>query len=72
LGSRGPTRVTIVKSVELPIDSRARLNCIAHILAQILYKKVDHAEVKLPARSEKKKYDDQASIAGRRLVMQRY
>jgi polyphosphate kinase 2 len=51
---------------------RARLNCIAHILAQIPYKKVDRAEVKLPARSEKKKYDDQASIAGRRLVMQRY
>jgi polyphosphate kinase 2 len=51
---------------------RARLNCIAHILAQIPYKKVDYGEVKLPARSEKKQYDDQASIAGRRLVMQRY
>jgi polyphosphate kinase len=51
---------------------RARLNAIAHILSQIPYKKVDHAKVKLPARSDKKKYDDRASIAGRRLAEQRY
>ena len=51
---------------------RARLNCIAHILSQIPYKKVDRTKAKLPARSEKKKYDDQASIAGRRLAAQRY
>jgi polyphosphate kinase 2 len=51
---------------------RARLNAIAHILSQIPYKKVDHAKVKLPARSEKKKYDDQTSIAGRRLAQARY
>ena len=51
---------------------RARLNCIAHILSQIPYKKVDHAKVKLPDRSGKKKYDDQASIAGRRRVAQRH
>jgi polyphosphate kinase 2 len=51
---------------------RARLNVIAHILSQIPYKKVDHAKVKLPARSDKKKYDDRASIAGRRRVEQRY
>jgi len=51
---------------------RARLNVIAHILSQIPYKKVDHAKVKLPARSDKKKYDDRTSIAGRRRVEQRY
>ena len=51
---------------------RARLNVIAHILSQIPYKKVDHTKVKLPARSDKKKYDDRASIAGRRLAEQRY
>jgi len=51
---------------------RARLNCIAHILSQIPYKRVEHAEVELPARSDKKAYDDHASIAGRRLVAQRY
>jgi polyphosphate kinase 2 len=51
---------------------RARLNAIAHILSQIPYKKVDRAKVKLPSRSDKKKYDDRASIAGRRRVEQRY
>ena len=51
---------------------RARLNVIAHILSRIPYKKVAHAKVKLPARSEKKKYDDHASIAGRRRAEQRY
>jgi polyphosphate kinase 2 (PPK2 family) len=51
---------------------RARLNAIAHILSQIPYKRVDRAKVKLPDRSEKKKYDDRASIAGRRRAEQRY
>ena len=51
---------------------RARLNVIAHILSQIPYKKVNHDKVKLPSRSDKKKYDDRASIAGRRRVEQRY
>ena len=51
---------------------RARLNVIAHILSRIPYEKVKHAKVKLPARSDKKKYDDQASIAGRRLAEERY
>ena len=51
---------------------RARLNAIAHILSQIPYKKVDRAKVKLPSRSDKKKYDDRASIAGRRRVEQRH
>jgi polyphosphate kinase 2 len=51
---------------------RARLNCIAHILSQIPYEKVDQAKVKLPSRSERQKYDDQASIAGRRRVVERY
>jgi len=51
---------------------RARLNVIAHILSQIPYKKIDHDKVKLPSRSDKKEYDDQASIAGRRRVEHRY
>jgi polyphosphate kinase 2 len=51
---------------------RARLNCIAHILSQIPYKRIDRAKVTLPPRSKKKKYDDQASIAGRRLMEVRY
>jgi polyphosphate kinase 2 len=51
---------------------RARLNVIAHILSQIPYEKVDSPKVKLPKRSDKKKYDDQASIAGRRRAEERY
>jgi len=51
---------------------RARLNCIAHILAQIPYKRVEHKKVKLPDRSDKKKYDDTTSLAKRRFVEQRY
>jgi len=51
---------------------RARLNCIAHILSQIPYKKVEHEKVKLPRRSEKKKYDDRATLEGRRFAKERY
>ena len=51
---------------------RARLNCIAHILSQIPYKKVDHEKVKLPHRSEKRKYDDRATLTGRRFAEERY
>src|SRR5258708_3941618 len=47
---------------------RARLNCISHILAQIPYKRVEHKKVKLPDRSDKKKYDDSATLEGRRFV----
>jgi polyphosphate kinase 2 len=51
---------------------RARLNCISHILSQIPYKKVKHQKVKLPKRSNKGRYDDQAPLAGRHFVVERY
>jgi len=51
---------------------KGRLNAIAHILSQIPYKKIGREKVKLPNRSEKKKYDDQASLKGRRFVEKRY
>ncbi len=51
---------------------RARLNCIAHILSLIPYEKVPPAKVELPKRLSKGKYDDQASLAGRKLVPQKY
>jgi polyphosphate kinase len=51
---------------------RARLNCISHILEQIPYKKVARDKVKLPKRSDKGKYDDQASLKGRKFVAERY
>ena len=51
---------------------RARLNCISHILRSIPYKKVKRAKVKLPARSGKGKYDDQATLKGRHFVQERF
>ena len=47
---------------------RARLNCIAHILTLIPYKKVPRAKVKLPKRSDKAQYDDQATLKGRNFL----
>jgi polyphosphate kinase len=51
---------------------RARLNCIAHILSLIPYKKVPRAKVKLPKRSDRHRYDDRASLKGRRFVAEKY
>jgi polyphosphate kinase 2 len=51
---------------------RARLNCICHVLSRIPYKHVEHSKIALPERSERKKYDDIASLNGRRFVDQRY
>jgi len=51
---------------------RARLNAIAHILARVPYKRIDKAKVKLPARSEKRKYDDSAALEGRRFIPEQY
>src|SRR3974390_850702 len=58
----------------LPSDDkkRARLNCLAHILDLIPYKKVQRAKVKLPSRSMKGAYDDQASLKGRKFVPEKY
>jgi polyphosphate kinase len=51
---------------------RARLNCIAHILRSIPYKKIAHAKVKLPKRSGKGRYDDQSALKGRNFVRETY
>jgi hypothetical protein len=51
---------------------RARLNCIAHILAQIPYERIEREEVELPERSKKHAYDDEATLAGRRFVREVY
>ena len=51
---------------------RARLNCIAHILSLIALKKMKRPNVKLPKRSNQRKYDDQASLNGRTFVAERY
>jgi polyphosphate kinase 2 len=51
---------------------RARLNCIRHILSLIPYKKVPRQKVKLPDRSMKGAYDDQATLKRRRFVPEKY
>ena len=51
---------------------KARLNTIAHLLSQIPHKKLPHDKVKLPGRSRKGAYDDDAAIARRRFVRERY
>jgi polyphosphate kinase 2 len=51
---------------------RARLNCISHVLNLIPYENVPHKKVKLPKRSGKHKYDDQAPLGRRKFVEERY
>jgi polyphosphate kinase 2 len=51
---------------------RARLNCISHLLKLIPYEEVPRDKVKLPKRSDKGEYDDQATLAGRNFVPEKY
>jgi len=51
---------------------RGRLNCIAHLLSLIPYKDVPREKIKLPKRSDKGEYDDQATIRRRHFVPTRY
>jgi polyphosphate kinase len=51
---------------------RARLNCISHLLGLISYKQVRRKKVKIPKRSTKGGYDDQATLKGRRFVPESY
>lgn len=51
---------------------RARLNCIAHLLSLIPYKKIKREKVVLPDREMKGAYDDQAALKGRKFVPEKY
>ncbi len=51
---------------------RARLNCLAHILNLIPHKKLPREKVRLPERSMKGSYDDEAPLKGRKFVPQKY
>jgi hypothetical protein len=51
---------------------RARLNCIAQLLSLIPYRRAPREKVKLPKRSMKAAYDDQATLKGRRFVSEKY
>lgn len=47
---------------------RARLNCLHHILGTIPHKKIKRDKIKLPDRSDKGRYDDEATLKGRKFV----
>jgi len=51
---------------------RARLNVISHILKTIPYKKIARDKVKLPKRTHKGRYNDQASLRRMKFVEERY
>jgi polyphosphate kinase 2 len=51
---------------------RARLNCISHLLSLIPYKDQPRKKVKLPKRSDKGEYDDQATLEGKNFVPEKY
>ena len=51
---------------------RARLNCISHLLSRVPYGKTPHDKVKLPKRSAKGRYDDEASMKGRHFIPEKY
>jgi len=51
---------------------RARLNCISHLLSLIPYRQAPREKVRLPKRSKKGAYDDQATMQGRRFVPEKY
>ena len=51
---------------------RARLNCIKHLLSVIPYKEMPSNKIKLPKRSNKHKYDDQATLKGRTFIPEVY
>jgi polyphosphate kinase 2 len=62
------TRISPWHIVRSDDKKRARLNIIAHLLKLIPHKKIDHPKVKLPGRSKKHAYDDDATLARRKFV----
>src|SRR5690242_17376891 len=51
---------------------RARLNIISHLLQAIPYKRLEREPVRLPKRSKKGRYDDQATLRGMTFVTEQY
>jgi polyphosphate kinase 2 len=60
---------TIIRSDD---KRRARLNCIAHLLRAISFRKISREKTRLPRRSDKGRYDDQAGLRGLKFVTARY
>ena len=53
-------------------QKKARLNTLSFILRQIPYREIRREKVKLPKRSDKGKYDDQATLKRRNFIPQKY
>jgi hypothetical protein len=51
---------------------RTRLNCIAHLLSRIAYEELPREKAELLKRSNVGKYDDQATLEGRKFVPEKY
>jgi polyphosphate kinase len=66
------TRIAPWHIVRSDDKKRARLNTIAQVLKLIPYKKIERPTVKLPARSMKHAYDDEATMKRRRFIPERY
>jgi polyphosphate kinase 2 (PPK2 family) len=58
--------------VHMDDERRGALNALHHIISQFPYQAVERARSKLPSRPENHAYDDYASIAGRRVVAEKY
>ena len=58
--------------VQADDKKRARLNCIAHFLSQVPYKKLPREKVVLGKRNMRGKYDDEGSIADFGFIRERY
>ena len=50
----------------------ARLNCISHLLSLIPYGKAPKTKIHLPPRQNKGRYDDQATLQGKRFIPEKY
>ena len=71
--SRRPTRASRRGTSSGPTTRSARAStCIAHLLKLIPHKKIDRPKVKLPDRSKKHAYNDEATLARRRFVPEVY
>ena len=66
------TRIAPWHIVRSDDKQRARLNIIAHLLKLIPHKKIHRPKVKLPERSKKHAYDDEATLARRKFVPEVY
>ena len=51
---------------------RARLNCIDHLLSLLPYTPAKKAKIELPRRSNRGRYDDQATLSGRTFVPEKF